>query len=488
MKKQSIKKIALSRLLKVFLFSILIILSIIVLSYRSFFQLVSENKAIAIAEVIKAGLTSHMKAGVMEKRAYFLNEISSVYDIESISIIRADSVTNQFGGPGSFDKSVDPDLRKILEKKEPYFRWSENDSKIEAVIPYIANAHGTLNCLQCHHVNDGDLLGAVNITMGTAVYQDFAFKYSYMIAAVLFFFAFMIILNMFHVLEHYIRQPLSQIIDDGQNAYLLKQDIDSAKYESREFKEMAENINVFNQHILQREEELKEKNKELVDLNEEIESTLRDTLQAMGQIEEIRSDETKQHTKRVSTISAMIAREYGLDEEQVKLIELSSSLHDIGKIGIADAILNKPEKLTDEEFTVMQTHTTIGYAILKHSKREVLQAAAAIAYGHHEKYDGTGYPQGLKGDEIDLFARIVAIVDVLDALLSKRVYKEIWPVEKVVDLLVEERGGHFDPKLVDIVLQNMELYSKIIVDISEEKHAGEVFNHQSNQLADLAHS
>ncbi len=488
MKKQSIKKIALSRLLKVFLVSILIILSIIVLSYRSFFQLVSENKAIAIAEVIKAGLTSHMKAGIMEKRSYFLNEISSVYDIESISIIRADSVTKQFGGPGTFDKGLDNDLRKVLQKKEPHFRWSDNDSKIEAVIPYIANSQGTLNCLQCHHVNDGDVLGAVNITMDTAVYQDFAFTYSYVIAAVLFFFAFMIILNMFHVLEHYIRQPLSQIIDDGQNAYRLKQDIDSAKYESREFAEMAENINVFNQHILHKEEELKEKNKELKNLNEEIESTLRDTLQAMGQIEEMRSDETKQHTKRVSTISAMIAREYGLDDEQVKLIELSSSLHDIGKIAIADAILNKPDKLTDEEFAVMKTHSTIGYELLKHSNRRVLQAAATIAHGHHEKYDGTGYPQGLKGEEIDLFARIVAIVDVLDALLSKRVYKEIWPLEKVVDLLIEERGGHFDPKLVDIVLQNMELYSKIIVDISEEKRTDEVSNGLNNQTVELADS
>ncbi len=467
MKKQSIKKIALSRLLKVFFLSLLVILSIIVLSYRSFFQLVSENKAIAIAEVIKAGLTSHMKSGIMDKRSYFLNEISSVYDIESISIIRADIVSRQFGEPGAFDKRLDDDLRKILETKEPYFTWKEGDSKIEAIIPYIANSQGTLNCLQCHHVNDGDVLGAVDINMDTAVYQNFAFKYSYTIAAALLFFAFMIILNMFHVLEHYIRQPLTQIIDDGQRAYQLKQDIDSDKYASREFEEMVQNINDFNQHILRKEEELRAKNNELKNLNEEIESTLKDTLQAMGQIEEIRSDETKKHTQRVSTISAMIAKEYGMDAEQVKLIELSSSLHDIGKIGIADAILNKPDKLTEEEFKVMQTHTTVGYEILKHSKREVLRAAATIAYGHHEKYDGTGYPQGLKGEEIDIFARIVAIVDVLDALLSKRVYKEIWPVEKVVELLKAERGRHFEPKLVDIVLDNMEVYTNIIADISE---------------------
>ena len=468
MKKQSIKKIALSRLLKVFLLSIRVVLSITVLSYRSFFQLVAENKAISIAEVIKAGLTSHMKAGIMDKRAYYLNEIASVYDIESISIIRADIVSRQFGEAGAFDKKLDDDLRKILEKKEPSFTWKDRDSKIEAIIPYIANSQGTLNCLQCHNVNDGEVLGAVNISMDTGVYQNFAFKYSYMIAAALLFFALAIILDLFHVLEHYIRRPLSQIVDDGQNAYKLKQDVNSDKYKSLEFDAMVQNINDFNQHILRKEKELKEKNLELQNLNEEIESTLKDTLQAMGQIEEVRSDETKQHTQRVSSISALIAKEYGLDDGQVKLIELSSSLHDIGKIGIADAILNKPAALTDEEFTVMKTHTTVGYEILKHSERPVLQAAASIAYEHHEKYDGTGYPQGLKGNEIDIFAQIVAIVDVIDALLSKRVYKEIWSVDEVVAYLKEERGRHFEPKLVDIVLDNMDEYMRIIGNMSED--------------------
>lgn len=468
MKKQSIKKIALSHLLKVFLLSILIVISVITLSYRSFFQLVAENKAISVAEVIKAGLTSHMKAGIMDKRDYFLNEISSVYDIESISIIRADVVTKQFGEAGAYDKKLTGDLRRILEKKEPYFQWRDKERRIEAIIPYIASSKGTLNCLQCHHVDDGEVLGAVNISMDTGVYQDVAFRYSYMIAAALLFFALMIILNMFHVLEHYIRRPLSQIIDDGQNAYRLKEDINSDKYESREFKEVAKNINDFNKNILRKEEELRDKNQELQNLNKEIELTLKDTLQAMGRIEEIRSDETKKHTKRVSTISALIAREYGLSEENVKLIELASSVHDIGKIGIADAILNKPAKLTEEEFAVMKTHTTIGYEILKHSSRQVLQAAATIAYGHHEKYDGTGYPQGLQGSEIDIFARIVAIVDVLDALLSKRVYKDIWSVEKVVALFKEESGKHFEPKLVDIILANMDEYTQIIGDMSED--------------------
>ena len=270
MKKQSIKKIALSRLLKVFLISIFVVLSITVLSYRSFFQLVAENKAISIAEVIKAGLTSHMKAGIMDKRAYYLNEISSVYDIESISIIRADAVSRQFGEAGTFDKKLDDDLRKILAKKEPYFTWKDSDSKVEAIIPYIANSQGTLNCLQCHNVNNGEVLGAVNISMDTGVYQNFAFKYSYIIAAALLFFALAIILDMFHVLEHFIRRPLSQIVDDGQTAYLSKQDINSDKYKSREFDAMVQNINDFNQHILRKEKELKEKNLEFQTLNEEI--------------------------------------------------------------------------------------------------------------------------------------------------------------------------------------------------------------------------
>jgi response regulator RpfG family c-di-GMP phosphodiesterase len=187
---------------------------------------------------------------------------------------------------------------------------------------------------------------------------------------------------------------------------------------------------------------------------------------AVGRIEEVRSEETKLHTKRVSVISTLIARECGLSEEEVNLIELASPLHDIGKVGISDAILNKPATLTEAEFEMMKSHALLGRDILNHSERKLLQTAAIIAYEHHEKYDGTGYPQGLVGEEISIYARIVAIVDVFDALLSKRVYKEKWQLEDVIELLEEESGKHFDPKLVDIIIKNKDEYKRILRELS----------------------
>ena len=468
MGKKSIKKITLTRLIQVFLLSMLVIVAVVTLSYRSFFQFVVENKVLSVAEIIKAGLTSHMKAGIMDKREYFLEEISSVHDIKSIKIVRGDAVSKEYGNSTIAEKKLNNTLRDILDKKEVYIKWNDINSTVEGIVPYIANSNGRLNCLECHHVKDGEVLGAVNIIMDTGLYQNFVFRNTYTIVGILFLFALIVILNMFHVIERYIRKPLSDIIHDGELAYNSHQDISNEKYESKEFDDVVENVNKFNSSVLQKEQELQEKNIELQRLNEEIESTLKETMLAVGQIEEMRSGDTKCHTKRVAKVSAIIAKAYGMDEEQIKLIELASPLHDIGKIGIADVILNKPKKLSEDEYSLMKEHATMGYDILRHSERQVLRTAATIAYEHHEKYDGTGYPQGLKGDEINIFARIVAIVDVVDALLSKRVYKDAWGVAEVVDLLNAERGKHFDPVLVDIILENLDAYEQIIQEMREK--------------------
>ncbi len=468
MKKKSIKKITLTSLMQVFLLATLIIIAIIVLSYRSFFQYVVENRVLSVSEIIQAGLTSHMKAGIMDKRQYFLEEIASVHDIKSIKIIRAEAVVQQFGKSGLFERPLDDELEKILQKKEPYINWRDFESKVEAVVPYIANSKGALNCLECHHVRDGDVLGAVSITIDTSVYQSIVLKNSYMIVAVLLLFALVVILNMSHVIERYIRKPLNSIIEDGEMAYREHKNIDCDKYESKEFVNVASNVNKFNKNILTKEEQLQEKNEQLQELNDEIELTLKETMLAMGQIEEIRSSETKRHTKRVAAISVLIAREYGLSQEDIKLIELASPLHDIGKIGIADAILNKPQKLDAIEFEKMKTHTSLGYDILRHSQRRVLNIAAVIAYEHHEKFDGSGYPRGLKGEEIDIFARIVAVVDVFDALLSRRVYKQRWDINDVTEYLKEQKGKHFDPKIVTIVLENLDECLAIVAKYSED--------------------
>ena len=251
------------------------------------------------------------------------------------------------------------------------------------------------------------------------------------------------------------------IIDETQDAYFLHKNIDSKKYESKEFEDVALSVNNFNKTVIEKENQLKLKNRELQLLNEEIESTLKETMFAIGEIEEIRSTSIAKHTKRVALLSTIIAKEYGLNEKQINLMEIASPLHDIGKIGITDAILNKPGKLTREEFEIIKSHSLYGYNILKNSKREVLQVGAAIAHEHHERYDGTGYPQGLKGKDISVYARIVAIVDVFDALASKRVYKDAWSAEEISAFFKGERGRHFEPKLVDIMLKNMDKYIEL---------------------------
>ena len=135
---------------------------------------------------------------------------------------------------------------------------------------------------------------------------------------------------------------------------------------------------------------------------------------------------------------------------------MAAPMHDVGKIGIPDEILHKPGRLNPDEFEVMKTHTLVGYEILKSSGRDVLKAAALIALEHHERWDGTGYPYQKAGEEISLMGRIISIVDVFDALYNKRIYKKPWPLENIISLVEEEKGFHFDPKLVDLFLENID--------------------------------
>jgi HD-GYP domain-containing protein (c-di-GMP phosphodiesterase class II) len=204
------------------------------------------------------------------------------------------------------------------------------------------------------------------------------------------------------------------------------------------------------------EEKVKEATKEILALNEEVEATQREIVFTMGAIAEERSKETGNHVKRVAEYSLILARLYGLSLEESLLLKNASPMHDIGKIGIPDAILNKPGRFTDEEFNIMKSHSEIGYKMLKHSNRSILKAAAILAHQHHERWDGKGYPQGLKEEEIHIYGRITAIADVFDALGSERVYKKAWPLEKILTLFEEERGKQFDPQLIDIFMDNLE--------------------------------
>ena len=194
--------------------------------------------------------------------------------------------------------------------------------------------------------------------------------------------------------------------------------------------------------------------KEIADLNEEITDTQKEVVFTMGSIGESRSKETGNHVKRVAEYSKILGLAYGMDEEEAELLRTASPMHDIGKVGIPDAILKKPARLTKEEFEVMKTHASLGHDMLKMSTRPILNTASIVAYQHHERWDGKGYPNGLKGEETHLYGRITAIADVFDALGSQRVYKPAWDDEKIFDLFREEKGHQFDPKLVDLFFEN----------------------------------
>lgn len=200
---------------------------------------------------------------------------------------------------------------------------------------------------------------------------------------------------------------------------------------------------------------------EQVHLNREIIATQKEVISTMGAIGETRSKETGDHVKRVAEYSKLLALKCGLTLKEAEEIKMASPMHDIGKVGIPDNILNKPGKLTEEEFEIMKTHAELGHEMLKGSNQPLLKTAAIISMEHHEKWDGTGYPRGLKGKDIHLYGRITAIADVFDALGHDRVYKKAWPLEKILDLFQEGRGKHFDPELIDLFMNNLDDFLSI---------------------------
>lgn len=207
---------------------------------------------------------------------------------------------------------------------------------------------------------------------------------------------------------------------------------------------------------------------ELMQANDEIVNTQKELLYHMGEIGETRSKETGNHVKRVAEYSRLLAQLAGLDSEQANLLKLASPMHDIGKVAIPDHVLLKPGKLDAEEWEIMKTHASIGHDLLKHSSRPILKAAAIVAGQHHEKWNGSGYPQGLQGEQIHIYGRITALADVYDALASDRVYKKAWPLEEVIQLISDERGQHFDPQLVDLFLANQQQFNKIRLQYNDE--------------------
>lgn len=188
----------------------------------------------------------------------------------------------------------------------------------------------------------------------------------------------------------------------------------------------------------------------------EVEERERETLHRLARAIEYRDAGTSAWLERMARIAGLIAEQLGLPEDEARMVEMAAPLHDIGKIAIPDAILLKPGPLTEEEIAVMRQHPRIGHELLSDSQNRFIQAGALIALRHHERYDGTGYPDGLAGDSIPLEARIVAVADVFDALLSPRPYKPAWDIEAALDYVGSQRGRHFDPRCVDALLDSRE--------------------------------
>jgi putative two-component system response regulator len=200
--------------------------------------------------------------------------------------------------------------------------------------------------------------------------------------------------------------------------------------------------------LYQTERELE---RQVAERTAELGDTRLEIIRCLGKAAEFKDDQTGQHVIRMSHFARLLGKACGMTDADADLLMSAAPMHDVGKIGIPDNVLKKPGKFEPAEWTVMQRHVDFGVDILGTHKSELLRLARAIALTHHEKWDGSGYPQGLAGEDIPLAGRIVAIADVFDALTSERPYKPAWPLEKVLALFQEQRGKHFDPKLVDLM-------------------------------------
>ncbi len=195
----------------------------------------------------------------------------------------------------------------------------------------------------------------------------------------------------------------------------------------------------------------------------ELEMTQKEIIYMLMEMIEAVSDETGSHVKRVAEISRFLAlRHPALNDDDAELIYHTAPMHDVGKLAVPYEILHKAGRFTQEEFEIMKTHTTQAHKFLKVPNRRIMQAADIIAYQHHEKWDGSGYPQGLKGEDIHIYARIVALADVFDALTHKRAYKEAWGIDEAIEYIVDHKEKQFDPLLVDIFLKHRDELTEMV--------------------------
>ncbi|MCH9698011.1 MAG: response regulator [Gammaproteobacteria bacterium] len=201
---------------------------------------------------------------------------------------------------------------------------------------------------------------------------------------------------------------------------------------------------------------------EKIRLLSELEDNQKEMIYMLTEVMEATSDETGKHIKRLAEISKLLAKYHpSLDDDDAETIYHAAPMHDIGKMTIPPEILHKPTRYTDEEFEIMKSHTTNAYHLLRHSHRKFMKASAIIAHEHHENWDGSGYPRGLKSHEIHIYGRIVALADVFDSLTHTRQYKEAWSIENAISYLKDQRGKQFDPELIDVFMDHLDEFKTI---------------------------
>ena len=220
--------------------------------------------------------------------------------------------------------------------------------------------------------------------------------------------------------------------------------------------------------VRKRTEGLAQAVRDLERSHDEIRLSQEETVRRLALAAELRDDDTGQHVHRMSKYVSLLAERVGVPSERAELIRLASQMHDVGKIGIPDSVLLKPGSLDKDERAVIETHSQIGFDILRDSHSELLRTGALIALTHHERFDGTGYPRGLKGNEIPIEGRLASIADVYDALTSDRVYRKAFPVEKAIEIMREGRGTQFDAELLDAFLGSLD---DIVAVVANETHA-----------------
>jgi response regulator RpfG family c-di-GMP phosphodiesterase len=456
--RKSIKSITLKKLILFFITSLILLVFIIGYNFRGLALSSIENKANTISKIVEASITSHMKDGSTIDNHYFFSEIQSIYDINQINIIKDNS------------NDTDNEIQNVFKTAEKKVIVDDNKNILRAIIPLKADQNKRINCLKCHNVSNGSVIAVVDMELDIAESKNISIYYLYIIILMCIIFLVLVILNFFKVISSHVEKPLEELIVNMQNSYHKHADIDENKdiFDTLEFHEVVHKVNDLNHDIVKKQEVLEKQNEDLLKLNKQIENTQKEVLFMMGVVAESRSKETAFHVKRVAEYSYLLAKLLGLPKDECELIRDIAPMHDIGKVAVSDLILNKPAKLTAEEFEIMKTHTTLGYNILNSTDKEVLKKASVVAYEHHEKWDGTGYPRGLSGEDIHIYGRIVAIADVFDALANDRCYKKAWPLEEILAYFKEQRGKQFDPQLIDLFFGNLDQFLEIKNILNEE--------------------